>query len=218
MNQWTNLHPALCLLLSFALRLQTAYSFTTHKSVSSWNTQPMNRKTRSGTVLFLSTKPLQQQMPQGLTKTISNVGSGRPIRLGDIVTVQYHAYLPISKIDSDMVIPITIAKSSPKQKVIVGDGMMIAGWDAALLSMVVGERAIVRVDDSTAFGYGAKGVPPIVPPNAPIEMDIQILDAEEAPRFVSASGGMGNVGLEETLGAGKAGSGEWSLLDPSKPV
>jgi FK506-binding protein 1 len=201
-------------ILSVSLaRFHTVLSFTTLNPATPWR-NPIRTLHLQQTKLHLSTASTSQQsiLPQGLTKTISNNGSGRPIRLGDIVTVQYHAYLPIQVESGDannMIIPVTIAKSSPKQKVIVGDGMMVAGWDAALLSMTVGERAIVRIEDSVKFGYGEKGVPPIVPPNAPIEMDIQILDAEEAPRFVTASG-MGNVGTE--------GSGEWSLLDPSKPV
>jgi hypothetical protein len=70
------------------------------------------------------------------------------------------------------------------------------------------------------WGYGDKGVPPLIPPHAILEMDIHILEAEDAPRFVSSSSSSvgGGGGIEETLGVGKSGSGEWSLLDPSKPV
>ena len=54
---------------------------------------------------------------------------------------------------------------------------MIQGWDKAIRTMRVGERAIVRICDPS-LGYGAVGVPPLVPPNAEIEVDLEILDAQ----------------------------------------
>ena len=60
---------------------------------------------------------------------------------------------------------------------VVGDGSMIPGWEAATRSMRIGERAIFRLTDP-ALGYGEAGVPPLVPPNAVLELDIQILDAQ----------------------------------------
>lgn len=222
--------------------LRVVCSFTVlsqQRFVSSRNPsvlRPWISRTHS-TILSLSSSTItttsSQQLPKGLLKTIISTGNGRSIKLGDIVTVQYHAYVPTLSSSSSSnesaataIIPVSIAQSSPKQKVIVGDGMMIPGWDAALLSMKVGEHSIVRIEDSIQYGYGSKGIPPIVPPNAILEMDIQILEAEDAPRFVS-SGSVGGFaagtsssggGMEDTLGVGKAGSGEWSLLDPSKPV
>ena len=43
--------------------------------------------------------------------------------------------------------------------------------------MTVGERAIVRVVDPS-LGYGLAGVPPLIPPNAMLEFDIEILDTQ----------------------------------------
>ena len=59
---------------------------------------------------------------------------------------------------------------------VVGDGTMIPGWDAALRSMVVGERATVRVAPELA--YGSQGIPSLVPPNSPIELDVELLDVQ----------------------------------------
>lgn len=52
---------------------------------------------------------------------------------------------------------------------------MISGWDMALSGMTVGERAIVRIP--SALAYGPKGVPPLIPPGATLELDITVLSS-----------------------------------------
>jgi peptidylprolyl isomerase len=56
---------------------------------------------------------------------------------------------------------------------------MVAAWDKAIRTMTVGERSIVRVTDPN-LGYGSAGVPPLIPPNARLEFDVEILDAQPA--------------------------------------
>lgn len=111
---------------------------------------------------------------EGMIKTITTEGTGTPLRLGDIATIKYRCYLPGDEYKTQ-----TPFSQSSKQKVVVGDSTMIPGWDKALRSMSVGERAIVRLSDP-ALAYGSSGVPPIVPPNAVVELDIQVMDAQPA--------------------------------------
>jgi hypothetical protein len=54
---------------------------------------------------------------------------------------------------------------------------MIKGWEQALRTMTVGERAVIRVTDPE-LGYGAQGVPPLIPPNAALEFDVEVLDTQ----------------------------------------
>ena len=54
---------------------------------------------------------------------------------------------------------------------------MIPGWDKAIRTMKIGERAVVRIVDPT-LGYGDAGVPPLIPSNAEIEVDLEIIDAQ----------------------------------------
>jgi peptidylprolyl isomerase len=103
-------------------------------------------------------------------KTVSKPGQGNPVSLGDIATVKYSCYLP-----NDPKAP-PFAKAS-QQKIAVGDGTMIQGWDKAIRSMKVGERAVVRITDP-ALGYGETGFPPLIPPRAEIEIDIEVLDSQ----------------------------------------
>jgi FKBP-type peptidyl-prolyl cis-trans isomerase len=105
-------------------------------------------------------------LPEGLVKTVSKPGNGNAAKLGDIATVKYTCYVPDSK---------PFAKSS-RQKLVVGDGTMIPGWDRALRSMVVGERAVFRVNADLA--YGSAGIPTLVPPESPVELDVELLDVQ----------------------------------------
>ncbi len=50
---------------------------------------------------------------------------------------------------------------------------MIAGWDQGLTKMSVGERAKLTI--SPDMGYGAKGVPGSIPPNATLVFDVELL-------------------------------------------
>ena len=54
-----------------------------------------------------------------------------------------------------------------------GVGKLIAGWDAALLEMSVGEKAVLTIPPEAA--YGAKGLPPKIPPNATLIFEVELL-------------------------------------------
>ncbi|KAI2490904.1 peptidyl-prolyl cis-trans isomerase [Fragilaria crotonensis] len=114
-----------------------------------------------------STKGTRLFSSPGLIKTISKEGTGAPLKRGDVATVKYSVYLPDSS---------PFARSE-RQRVTVGGGDMIDGWEEAIKTMRVGERAIVRITDPN-LGYGAAGFAPVVPPNAVIELDLEVLDAK----------------------------------------
>ena len=111
-------------------------------------------------------------LPEGLIKTIIKEGDGPMVRLGDIATVQYACYVVGS--------PIPFSRSTTKaQKMIIGDTNMITSFDKVIRSMRIGERCSVQVTDPT-LGYGANGVPPIIPSNAPLQFDIEVIDTQPA--------------------------------------
>lgn len=110
-------------------------------------------------------------LPPGIIKQVAKVGTGPPIRVGDVATVRYTCTVTGS--DENQT---PFAKSSA-QKFVVGDGLMIDGWEFALQSMRGGERSIVIVTDPK-LSYGVAGVPPIVPENAIVEMDMEVLEVE----------------------------------------
>lgn len=67
---------------------------------------------------------------------------------------------------------------SDKQRIIALDGSMIRGWDMALRTMKEGERASIHTTDPN-YAYGVEGVPPFIPSNSQITIDIEILNIDE---------------------------------------
>lgn len=59
-------------------------------------------------------------------------------------------------------------------EVIVGHGFVIPGWDQILQQMRVGDRWEVKVPPELA--YGADGFPPVIPPNATLTFDLEVVD------------------------------------------
>lgn len=55
----------------------------------------------------------------------------------------------------------------------VGKGEVIQGWDEGLTKVSVGQRAKLTI--SPDMGYGAKGVPGCIPPNATLVFDVELL-------------------------------------------
>ena len=53
---------------------------------------------------------------------------------------------------------------------------LIPGFKEALLTMKVGEKLRVFIPSSLA--YGERGIPGVIPPDAPLVFDIEIVDVE----------------------------------------
>ncbi|KAG7354691.1 FKBP-type peptidyl-prolyl cis-trans isomerase [Nitzschia inconspicua] len=151
--------------LVVAVLVVMAHSFVPSPSIRQSACGQLKNKVRSqGKTIISSTTGI---IPEGLVKTITKPGSGERANLGDIATVKYSCYVPDGK---------PFAKAT-KQKMVVGDGTMIPGWDKALRSMSVGERAVIRITDPE-LAYGTAGIPTLVPPNSPIELDVELLDVQ----------------------------------------
>lgn len=146
----------LLIAMSFVLPATIAFA---PRSPQLWSTSSTTATTTTVSLNAAST------LPEGLLKTISKPGSGPLLRRGDVATVKYSVYLPNQP-------PFSRAAS---QKVVVSDANMIAGWESVISTMMVGERAIVRIPSTMA--YGSAGVPPLIPPNADVELDLEILDS-----------------------------------------
>ncbi|KAI5795489.1 FK506-binding protein 1 [Peziza echinospora] len=51
-------------------------------------------------------------------------------------------------------------------RTVIGVGSVIRGWDEAVPTMSIGEQAILTI--SSDYGYGDRGFPGLIPPNATI--------------------------------------------------
>jgi len=58
----------------------------------------------------------------------------------------------------------------------IGKGEVIKGWDQGVAQMSVGQRA--KLICSPDFAYGSRGHPGIIPPNATLIFDVELLKVE----------------------------------------
>ena len=58
----------------------------------------------------------------------------------------------------------------------VGKGEVIQGWDEGVAKMSVGERS--KLICSPDYAYGSRGHPGIIPPNAVLTFDVELLKVE----------------------------------------
>lgn len=169
-----------------ALLLVAGASAFSSQGLSCSSMKAIAPKQLSARKFFLSMSSVATPMlPEGLVKTIVEGGppNAPPIGRGDIVTVKYTCYSTTEDGgDSDNVL---LARSN-SQKMIVGDGSMVPGWDAALRSMTIGERAVIRLIDPL-LGYGsdpkaaaALGALGTDPSKAQLEFDILVQSVQTA--------------------------------------
>ena len=93
---------------------------------------------------------------------------------GKMVTVHYSGYLfdesaPESKgakFDS------SVDRGQPFQ-FSLGSGMVIRGWEEGVAQMKVGEKR--RLIIPANLGYGERGFPGVIPPNATLVFDVELL-------------------------------------------
>ena len=109
--------------------------------------------------------------PSGLEYEDSIVGSGEFATKGQSVTVHYTGWLynngvQGAKFDysNDRNYPFVFS---------LGAGMVIRGWDEGVAGMQGGGSRTLIIPAS--LGYGARGAGGVIPPNATLKFDVELL-------------------------------------------
>jgi FKBP-type peptidyl-prolyl cis-trans isomerase FkpA len=111
--------------------------------------------------------------PSGLEYWDLKEGTGAPAQAGQHVTVDYTVWLSTGKkVDS------SVGTGHPFD-FMLGAGQVIKGWDEGIAGMKVGAKRQLRIPPELA--YGEMGFKTIVPPNATLIFDVQLLAVTPAP-------------------------------------
>lgn len=105
----------------------------------------------------------KRQLPSGLKYEVLKAGSGPQAQRGKNVQVRYEGRLVKSgsRFDKGII------------KFRLGLGEVIRGWDEGVLGMLRGERRRLLVP--ARLGYGSRGAPPAIPPNADLVFDVELV-------------------------------------------
>ena len=108
--------------------------------------------------------------PSGLKYVDEKIGEGKTAKAGDLVLVHYTGTLKEGKkFDSSR------DRDAPF-KFTLGKGQVIRGWDEGVAGMKEGGKRKLIIPAELA--YGAEGRPPVIPPNAELHFDIELLKVQ----------------------------------------
>jgi peptidylprolyl isomerase len=112
--------------------------------------------------------------PSGLSITDSKIGTGATPQAGQICVMHYTGWLYQNgkkgeKFDS------SLDRGKPFE-FMIGRRQVIAGWDEGVATMKVGGKRTLIIPPE--LGYGARGAGNVIPPNATLIFDVELLDVK----------------------------------------
>jgi peptidylprolyl isomerase len=104
----------------------------------------------------------------GLKYTDLVVGKGPMPKVGQTISVLY-----TGKLTNGTVFDSTSKRDNEPFETPIGVGQVIKGWDEGMLTMRVGGKRRLTIPPS--LGYGASGAGGVIPPNATLVFDVELL-------------------------------------------
>ncbi|TAF64817.1 MAG: FKBP-type peptidyl-prolyl cis-trans isomerase [Cytophagales bacterium] len=122
---------------------------------------------------YLKNNNLQSvALPSGLHVIITkNAPEGRKAQANDMVAVHYKGYLLNGEVFDE-----SYQRGEPIEFTL-GVGQVITGWDEGIGQMRIGEKAKLIIP--SYLGYGEKGAGGVIPPNAILVFDVELMNIRE---------------------------------------
>jgi len=119
--------------------------------------------------------PVDAAAPKTFTKTSSGLeyrilraGAGQKPAATNTVSVHYHGWL-----DNGSVFDSSYKRGESIEFPL---NRVIPGWTEGM--QLVGEGGMIELQIPSAIGYGARGAPPVIPPNATLHFVVELLDVK----------------------------------------
>jgi hypothetical protein len=109
----------------------------------------------------------------GVMKSVVRAGVGTPPPRGATVEVHYEGKL----LETGAVFDSSRTRGKPF-RFTLGEGKVIGGWEVGLSSMQPGEVCVLTC--SPQYAYGAKGIPPVIPPSATLRFEVELISVEQS--------------------------------------
>jgi FKBP-type peptidyl-prolyl cis-trans isomerase len=143
-------------------------------AVACGGTQPQT-ETASPQAEKTESQSMGQSKVSELMKQDVRVGSGNEAVAGRRVTVHYTGWLyDDSKADKKGQKFDSSRDGNQPFEFRLGGGEVIPGWDQGVAGMKVGGQRTLTIPP--ALGYGAQGAGGVIPPNATLVFDVELLD------------------------------------------
>jgi FKBP-type peptidyl-prolyl cis-trans isomerase len=112
------------------------------------------------------------ELPDGLCYVDTKVGDGPEVKKGDVLSMNY-----TGKLADGSVFDASDKHGGPFEFKL-GAGAVIQGWDEGIVGMHVGGKRTLTIPPE--LGYGAAGYPPVIPPNATLLFDVEVVSVKPA--------------------------------------
>jgi peptidylprolyl isomerase len=125
----------------------------------------------------------------GLQFEDSEVGTGSEATAGKGVSVHYTGWL-FNNGEQGKKFDSSVDRQSPFE-FSLGAGMVIKGWDEGVQGMKVGGKRTLIIPSE--LGYGARGAGGVIPANATLKFDVELLEVEGDELEVEDDGDTGST-------------------------
>lgn len=130
-----------------------------------------------------------EELESGLKIHFTEKGEGEKPKIGDTVMVNYTGYLETGEIFDSSIEQVAEEAGilnkkrqemdgyQPMAVLYSPDAPMIPGFREGIQQMKVGDKAVLFIP--AHLGYGERGAPPVIPPNADLIFEVEIVSIQE---------------------------------------